>query len=113
MDMKFVFTNNTLNELLGTPASNLKGKSIKNIMPELISSSHDHFIKRFIENGTSTILGRPRVNFIKKANGFIIPVKILIDFHFNQAFGYSFISSFETKMSIPSHNENGDRIVQP
>lgn len=71
-------------------------------------------MKRFIATGISTVIGKPRINFIKNADGFITPIKFLIDFTFNQTFGYSFICSFITKITVPSSvSEDGHKYFQP
>ena len=44
------------------------------IMPELINKNHELFVRRFLTDGYSRMLGRVRNMYIRDFNGFIQPV---------------------------------------
>lgn len=64
--------------LTGRNKRDLIGKNVNIIMPEPYRSEHDGYLKRYLETGKSSVLGRPRELDIQHEDGTIIPVEISV-----------------------------------
>lgn len=61
-------------------------------MPQLIQQKHNIFMRRFNKTGLSYIINNKATMFIKKANGFVIPVELYIKFHYSMDYRYTFLA---------------------
>ena len=114
----FRYVNKSLSRMLGYNDSEvtngstrtiLKGKSINLIMPKIIQMFHDEFIKRLFIRGSNKVLGKDRVVFIKDIKGLVKPVRIKMEFSYDQKFGYAFVGTFEliNKLSVDNVSKLG------
>lgn len=58
-------------------------KSVKDLMPNIISFYHDWFITRLINEGTNRILRTYRMTVCKNKLGFLMPINIYINYFFS------------------------------
>lgn len=49
-------------------------------MPPFLARTHDSILKSFIERGESKYIKASKITFAKKLNGFIMPIKLYLDF---------------------------------
>ena len=70
-------------------------------MPNLISQKHELFIDRFIDEGTYRILRTYRVTLARSKEGYILPVKVYINYFFEIHNDFVF-SGLILKISTPS-----------
>jgi hypothetical protein len=61
-------------------------------MPQLIQQKHNAFMKRFNQTGQSYIINNKATMFIKRSNGYVIPVELYIKFHYSYEFRYTFLA---------------------
>jgi PAS domain S-box-containing protein len=93
--MKFgqiIQLNNTLRQLLGWTEDQVKSNRIENFMPTLIKEKHPQFMGRYNKTGQSFIINNKVTMFIKKANGYVIPVELYIKFHYSIDYQYTYLA---------------------
>jgi hypothetical protein len=61
-------------------------------MPSLIREKHPDFMARYNKTGQSFIINNKVTMFIKKSNGYVIPVELYIKFHFSIDYQYTFLA---------------------
>lgn len=61
-------------------------------MPSLIRQKHPEFMNRYNKTGQSYIINNKVTMFIKKANGYVIPVELYIKFHYSIDYQYTFLA---------------------
>lgn len=54
------------------------GMKINQIMPGIISENHHIFIEKFLKSGKNAMISFKRELFLKKKNGYIIPVNTFL-----------------------------------
>lgn len=84
--------NNQLRQLLGWSEEDVKRNRIENFMPSLIKAKHPEFMKRYNKTGQSYIINNKVTMFVKKSNGFVIPVELTIKFHYSIEYQYTFLA---------------------
>jgi PAS domain S-box-containing protein len=84
--------NNTLRQLLGWTEDDTKRLRIESFMPTLIKEKHPQFMGRYNKTGQSYIINNKVTMFIKKANGYVIPVELYIKFHYSIEYQYTFLA---------------------
>eukprot|EP01062_Namystynia_karyoxenos_P031077 TRINITY_DN2307_c0_g1_i11.p1 TRINITY_DN2307_c0_g1~~TRINITY_DN2307_c0_g1_i11.p1 ORF type:complete len:3089 (+),score=1104.57 TRINITY_DN2307_c0_g1_i11:166-9432(+) len=62
----------------GYPASKVKGKNIKMLMPPAYADEHDGYLKRYAETRVRHVVGTTREVMGKKSSGQLIPLKLTI-----------------------------------
>ena len=60
-------------------------------MPKVIRENHDEIIARFFQRGSTRLLGKQRVAFLKDGKGFVKPVRFKLEFTNNPRFNYAFL----------------------
>jgi hypothetical protein len=65
---------------------------IEDMMPKLIRDKHPEFMSRYNKTGQSFIINNKVTMFIKKANGYVIPVELYIKFHYSIDYQYTFLA---------------------
>lgn len=65
---------------------------IESIMPTLIKEKHSVFLDRYNKTGQSFIINNKTCMFIKKSNGFVIPIELYIKFHYSIQYQYVFLA---------------------
>jgi hypothetical protein len=65
---------------------------IENFMPTLIRQKHPEFMNRYNKTGQSYIINNKVTMFIKKSNGYVIPVELYIKFHYSIDYQYTFLA---------------------
>jgi len=78
--------------LLGWSDSEVERYRIENFMPTLIRQKHQEFMNRYNKTGQSYIINNKVTMFIKKANGYVIPVELYIKFHYSIDYQYTFLA---------------------
>jgi len=61
-------------------------------MPSLIREKHPEFMNRYNKTGQSYIINNKVTMFIKKSNGYVIPVELYIKFHYSIDYQYTFLA---------------------
>lgn len=74
--------NPAIEKLFNYTADELIGKNIAVLMPEPFASQHDLFVKKLVQTGKNTILGKDRELAARKKDGTIFPVEIGLDLMF-------------------------------
>jgi hypothetical protein len=78
--------------LLGWSENEVKRFRIENFMPVLIREKHPEFMQRYNKTGQSFIINNKVTMFVKKANGYVIPVELYIKFHYSIDYQYTFLA---------------------
>ena len=78
--------------MLGWSEEDVKSNRIESFMPELIKNKHPEFMARYNKTGQSYIINNKVAMFIKKANGYVIPVELYIKFHYSIDYQYTFLA---------------------
>jgi len=78
--------------LLGWSEDEILRNRIETFMPQLIRQKHPEFMSRYNKTGQSFIINNKVTMFIKKANGYVIPVELYIKFHYSIDFQYTFLA---------------------
>ncbi len=73
-DMNFATT-----RMFGYSRDELIGKNVSVLMPEPFRSKHDSFVRRYLETGVPSIIGRGRDLVAQRKDGSIFPVGLLVD----------------------------------
>ena len=89
---KILFSNKTINNLLGYERKFLVSRMINCLMPDIISESHHKFWEKFNEFGVPSFIERNQHLFVKRKDGYITPVLVYVKFHYDKAFGHVFIA---------------------
>jgi hypothetical protein len=84
--------NNSLRMILGWGEEDYKRFRIEAFMPILIRNKHPDFLFRYNKTGQSYIINNKTCMFIKKANGYIIPVELYIKFHYSIDHQYVYLA---------------------
>ncbi|TNV74775.1 hypothetical protein FGO68_gene16630 [Halteria grandinella] len=84
--------NNGLRLLLGWTEEDAKRFRIENFMPDLIRNRHQEFMNRYNKTGQSYIINNKVTMFVKKTNGYVIPVELYIKFHYSIDYQYTFLA---------------------
>lgn len=84
--------NNGLRLLLGWTEDDAKRFKIENFMPDLIRNRHSEFMNRYNKTGQSYIINNKVTMFVKKTNGYVIPVELYIKFHYSIDYQYTFLA---------------------
>eukprot|EP00347_Sterkiella_histriomuscorum_P009299 403341735 len=92
---EFMNANKAFCDIFKISQDQVLGLNINNIIPFSIISFHDHLVRDFFTKGHSEMLNSHRVLFGKNSDGYILPIKIVINFSFNQKFGYTFVGLVE------------------
>jgi len=69
--------NECTEEVFGFPYNNLVGYSVHRIMPKIIASVHDKFLKEFSETGKPHILNKEILIFGQSKYGLLIPLSMI------------------------------------
>ena len=78
--------------LLGWTEEDVKKSRIESFMPQLIRLKHPEFMTRYNKTGQSYIINNKVTMFIKKSNGYVIPVELYIKFHYSIDYEYTFLA---------------------
>ena len=78
--------------LLGWSEEEVKRFRIENFMPTLIRDKHQDFMARYNKTGQSYIINNKTTMFIKKSNGYVIPVELYIKFLYSIDYQYTFLA---------------------
>ena len=78
--------------LLGWTEEDVKKSRIESFMPQLIRLKHPEFMARYNKTGQSYIINNKVTMFIKKSNGYVIPVELYIKFHYSIDYEYTFLA---------------------
>ena len=70
----------------------MKKSRIESFMPQLIRLKHPEFMTRYNKTGQSYIINNKVTMFIKKSNGYVIPVELYIKFHYSIDYEYTFLA---------------------
>jgi hypothetical protein len=81
--------------LLGWSEKELERNRIENFMPTLIRQKHAEFMNRYNKTGQSFIINNKVTMFIKKSNGYVVPVELYIKFHYSVEHQYTFLALFK------------------
>jgi hypothetical protein len=84
--------NNTLRQLLEWSEQDVKNNRIESFMPSLIREKHPDFMVRYNKTGQSYIINNKTTMFLKKANGYVMPVELYIKFHYSIDYEYTFLA---------------------
>ena len=63
-----------LEQMLGYKEGRLSGKGLREILPPLISESHDIFINTFLETTRNTLMYNDQMLYYTTASGYILPL---------------------------------------
>ena len=74
-------------------------------MPKVVRQHHDQLITKFFQRGTTSILGSERVAFLKDFEGFIKPIRLKLEFTYDQRFKYAFLGQIEILKTINADSE--------
>lgn len=88
---KFIYCNKSACHILRVSEEEVIGKSALMIMPELIRANHDLFLKRFMQDGLTRLIGKVRNTYVRDFKGYIKPVQFFMNFYYTSKFSYSFI----------------------
>lgn len=69
----FKYCNKNACKVFGVSEDRIIGQSVANVMPDMIRSHHDLFIKRFKLDGMPRMFGRVRNQFIKDFQDYVTP----------------------------------------
>ena len=61
-------------------------------MPTLIRDKHPSFLERYNKTGQSFIINNKTCMFIRKSNGYIIPIELYIKFHYSIDYQYVYLA---------------------
>jgi PAS domain S-box-containing protein len=89
---QIIQANNSLRLLLGWSEQELLRSRIESFMPSLIREKHPEFMNRYNKTGQSYIINNKVTMFIKKSNGYVIPVELYIKFHYSIDYQYTFLA---------------------
>jgi hypothetical protein len=78
--------------MLGWSEEDVKRFRIEDMMPGLIRERHPDFMNRYNKTGQSYIINNKVTMFIRKANGYVIPVELYIKFHYSIDYQYTFLA---------------------
>eukprot|EP00347_Sterkiella_histriomuscorum_P017246 403350125 len=109
-NLKFLFGNKTFCDMFRTSQQQLPGADINGLMPESIRDIHGDLIYRFYTENKPTILGSMRIQYAKTFDGYILPIKMRINFYYHPEFKYSFFAQFERIASMNMFNEEQTKI---
>jgi PAS domain S-box-containing protein len=73
-DMNFATT-----RMFGYSRDELIGSNISTLMPEPFRSQHNDYIRRYLETGIPSIIGRGRDLIAQRKNGSLFPIELLVD----------------------------------
>ena len=76
MEIKFI--NKTGCSLIQFDRTQAIGLKINQIMPQIIQENHAKFIDKFMSTGRTKLLNKSRNLFIKRQNGYIVPVNVFL-----------------------------------
>eukprot|EP00347_Sterkiella_histriomuscorum_P022240 403331180 len=103
---KILFANQKACALLNYLPEQIIGNMINVLMPLLISEKHNHFISIFRENGVTRFIQRQQYLFMKNSEGYIIPMKVYIKFHYDKVYGHVFVAVMnKVKHAYPFTNK--------
>jgi hypothetical protein len=89
---QIIQTNLGLRQLLDWSENDAKNNRIEDFMPALIREKHPDFMARYNKTGQSYIINNKTTMFVKKSNGFVIPVELYIKFHYSIDYQYTFLA---------------------
>ncbi|CDW74974.1 pas pac sensor signal transduction histidine kinase [Stylonychia lemnae] len=76
MEIKFI--NKTGCSLIQVDRNKAIGLKINQFMPQIIQENHSKFIDKFMNTGRTNLLNKSRNLFIRRKNGYVIPVNIYL-----------------------------------
>lgn len=97
---KFIYCNKSACQILNVSDEEIIGKPALAIMPELIRSNHDLFVRRFFQDGLNRILGKVRNVYVRDFSGYIKPIQFFINFYYTSKFSYSILMHMDPLLSI-------------
>lgn len=110
---KIILSNNNTRTFLGHSEAKMAKLKMEDLMPTPILLKHPAFIKRFNNTGQSYIINNKATMFVKKANGYVVPVEIYIKFHFSTEYKYTFLAIVKPYTQMrPFHNEQSYKLDQ-
>ena len=78
--------------MLGWSENEIKGMNIEKLMPMPIKQKHSHFMNKFSLSGETFIINKKATMFIKRNNGYVIPVELFIRFYYSVENEYTFLA---------------------
>ncbi|CDW72555.1 UNKNOWN [Stylonychia lemnae] len=84
--------NNSLKHLLGWTEEDYTKYRIESFMPTLIKEKHSAFLERYDKTGQSFIINNKTCMFVKKSNGYVIPIELFIKFHYSIEYQYVYLA---------------------
>ncbi|CDW79589.1 pas domain s-box family protein [Stylonychia lemnae] len=103
---KILFANKKLCIILDYLPEQLIGKAINILMPQIISDKHHLFLDQFRETGQTRLIQKPQALFMKNQEGYILPCKVFIKFHYDKVYGHVFCAVInKTKQLYPFNNK--------
>eukprot|EP00347_Sterkiella_histriomuscorum_P004053 403361925 len=84
--------NKSLRHLLEWNDEDFTKYRIESFMPTLIREKHSQFLDRYNKTGQSFIINNKTCMFVKKSNGYVIPVELYIKFHYSIDYQYVFLA---------------------
>eukprot|EP00347_Sterkiella_histriomuscorum_P015925 403355164 len=109
-NIRFLFANKTFCDIFKTTPQLVAGQYVVQIMPDEINYMHGDLIHRFYTENRPTILGNLRIQIAKTFDGYLIPVKMRVNFYYHPQFKYSFFTQFERVTSMNMFNEEQTKI---
>eukprot|EP00347_Sterkiella_histriomuscorum_P019049 403343159 len=106
---KIIECNKQFQKLTGYKWQDLRYSSYEIIMNDMIKQSHSSFVNEFNRTGEKIILDKKVNQFIKKKNGYIVSVQLIVRSHFSNNHGYTFIGflSEVQEISLDGHSSIG------
>jgi len=70
--------NSEIETLLEYPHTEIIGRNISQIMPDIIGGMHDNLMRRYLQTSSPHIIGRERPIFAMNKSGYIVPCGLMI-----------------------------------
>lgn len=87
---KILFMNKTLKKYLKRDNEDIRFLHINQTMPKLIEENHDQFMDDYNVTGETKLMNRKILHFVKDKTTAIIPVEVILKFHYSNTYNYCF-----------------------
>ncbi|CDW84676.1 pas domain s-box family protein [Stylonychia lemnae] len=103
---KMKLVNLEVTNITGHKISRLINSNVSVILPDEINETiHNKFISKFLtRKPKSTYINQPQILWVKRTNGFILPINFIVQPFFDQLQGLQFIAFMKTFKESPYEN---------
>ncbi|CDW84629.1 UNKNOWN [Stylonychia lemnae] len=108
--LKFLYGNKPFCDTLKVKESQLPGMSINFMLPHIVIDEHTGIVDRFFRNNQSHVLGRMRMVLAKTLEGFLIPLKVKINFHYHTKYQYCFFTQVQKSKFLNLYQEEQSKV---